>query len=314
MLLILNDTELQQRLDTYRGTVHEVVQNLHVIGRHNTMAGNGTTISIEPNATESDVVRVRSEREVDEWAAMLSLGKSFSLYLAFNEDWHRVPPDKSDWRRIILTETIGQADADGRRRPTKPEGWWLFAGLRLRFYVGCESSAAPTQGLYQWLRCEWEPYDFSPPVASSSTPRQPKNSAEIAPALIFPGGVAAHPHFHFDSVPLNSAARAEANSRFTDPRAFTEQVAEEAPQFGQSVGPDWILQSSSTALGHLHLPTITSWQHSHGSSVMFGREIPSASAPLPHQHYPKRTTELDQWFSWCVTYFKHQFGEYIQDR
>lgn len=314
MLLILNDTELQQRLDVYRNTIQEVVQNLHVIERQTIMGGNGTSILIGPNEERTDVERVRSERDIDEWAAMLSLGNSFSLHLAFNEDWQRVSTDKTDWRRIFLNEAIADGTLSAHKKAEKSQNWWIFSGLRLRFYVRCESSIPPDQSLYQWLRCEWEPYEFSSTVAASRGPMPVNSSAEIAPALIFPGGVAAHPHFHFDSVPLNSIGRTDANNRFSNPGTFMEQGESFSSQLNDGVAPNWLLHSSATALGHLHLPTITSWQKSGGNNGMFGSDIPSANAPLPHQHYPQTTEELDQWFCWCVTYFKHQFEEYIQHR
>lgn len=314
MLLILNDTQLLQRLDVYRSTIQQVVQNPHVIERQSITGGTGASILIGPNVERSDVERVRSERDVDEWAATLSLGKSFSLHLAFNEDWQQVSADSKDWRRVFLNEAIAGGILGDRKKAEKTQTWWIFSGLRLRFYVRCESSVPEDQSLYQWLRCEWESYEFSSTVAVASGPRLITSSAEIASALIFPGGVAAHPHFHFDSVPLNNFGRKEASTRSNGLSTFMEKGEDFSSRFQESVAPSWLLPSSATALGHLHLPTITSWQKPVGSHSMLGSEIPSANTPLPHQHYPQTSQELDQWFYWCVTYFKHQFEEYIQDR
>lgn len=312
MLLILNDVELQSRLDAHYQTISNIVGTAHSIERQVTIGGNGISFSLKPNTTCTDLERVTSERDIDEWAAMLSMGESFSLGLAFNEDWRSIPTNKADWRQIVLTDELNSGRIKNIKRNNKTCRWWIFDGLRLRFYVKSESKNTLGNGLYQWLRCEWEPYTFQPGVTDPNNPLKPKKLDEIAAALIFPAGVAAHPHFHFDSVPLSRSARSKSTNAQAGPVEFIEQT-DSSLEFGGTSEQDWMMQSSSSELKHLHLPTITSWQRAVGSNNMREGELPTASMPLPHQHYPKSTDELDQWFSWCATYFTHQFDEYIKD-
>jgi hypothetical protein len=258
---------------------------------------------------ESDVeglINATSQRG-REWAGLIMRGTAFALYLSFDEEWRKVPPDKNDWRRKLVALQLDGSTAIQHHSigAKKPQDIWLFGGLRMRFYIQAED-----QALHQWLRCEWEPYEYQPKAAEICHP-DATTVEKLKLSLVFNGSCIAHPHFHFDSIPLSKAAKQRIKNSLQEPNGFMEGLPGAAPnQFVREFATGMIANTDSV-LQHLHLPTIARWQDVDAFSL--DGHLVNATTPLPHQHYPTSVTELDRWFGWCLHYFLDQFRQYVAE-
>lgn len=171
----------------------------------------------------------------------------------------------------------------------------VFGGLRIRFYLKRKGESS---GVRQWLRCEWEPYRYvGGPVQSALL------AEEVVANISFDAACAAHPHFHFDSIPLTTSAYEK----------FSQSPGPLSNDFGaadfDSFGSTGFITSQDTDLRHVHLPSTTLWT----SNVYLNNPQSSIASPLPHQRYPASTAELDNWFAWNIYYFLNQFQVAVGD-
>ncbi|MDI1236656.1 MAG: hypothetical protein PSV26_04140 [Polaromonas sp.] len=308
MLLILNDLELSQRAAAFSRVLATAPESGYQIDRQRVSPD---VVAIRMLESEVDGLIKATSQRGPEWAGRIMRGTAFTLYLSFEEEWRKVPPDKNDWRRKIVTlQTAASSSIQtSRTAANKLLDIWLFGGLRMRFYVQAED-ALEDRGLHQWLRCEWEPYEYEPEAAdiyyADATVEE-----KLKLSLVFNGSGIAHPHFHFDSIPLTKAAKQRLRSTLPPQTGFMAGSLDSSPNQFLNEFATGMVSNTDSILQHLHLPTIARWQHVDAFSLK--GYFANATTPLPHQHYPTSVAELDRWFGWCLHYFVDQFRQYVAE-
>lgn len=284
MLLALTSSGVTDRATSFQSVLRAATgDNVPVTRR--SLGPHKSIISIEGTAEQTgDFVRTQTDRGALEWALLLWPGSALSLFLAFDEEWVSVGTPDRDWKHVLLSDNTNAP----RGRANRDQ--YVFGGLRIRFYL---QRTNPVGSVRQWLRCEWEPYRCLVPDENAEISRD-----DVLSALEFDAMEAAHPHFHFDSIPLTASTHAQMFSDSAD----TVQDFGSGATFGTFCS-DGFVTSNETDLQHIHLPSSPGWPMTPFSASA----KPSVTSPLPHQMYPASTDELDNWFAWNVRYFLNQF-------
>lgn len=288
MLLTMSPGQITDRTDAFRRALFEITDVYTPVIRC-PLSAVSTGIFLEATSgDEGRFIKTLTDRGNEEWSMLLWPSSSLSLFVAFDEVWDSVGQSSHDWRFVLLRE---QGLVPTRGAPCVA----VFGGLRIRFYLQRRGEA---NAVRQWLRCEWEPYRYT-----GSHGNSPLVAEEVLAHISFDAEKAAHPHFHFDSIPLTTSVYERLTASPTSARH----------DFGSnnfdSFGSSGFITGRDTDLRHVHLPSTPKWT----ASVFAKDAEPSLTSPLPHQHYPSSTTELDNWFAWNVSYFLDQFKVAIGD-
>lgn len=297
MLLFIEDSDLTRRSARYMEILKKTTGGAVSIIPTRIADGYTTQILID-DIEHKDIVTVTSERGKTESAVALEMGTSYNLYLAFEEEWFKLSINaKEDWRLKILK----LFDSDiSKYKPG--QHIWVFGGLRLRFYI--KPVNLNHSNITQWLRCEWEPYRYDENLANSYDGNDEKES--VKHGVYYDGGSSAHPHFHFDSIPLKKVNNDRPQFVEEGSNFYTFNSGSKLASNSFTSG---FVTSNDSDINHIHLPMVANWLTS--SDFPLPQHHSLALNPLPHQSYPKTLDELDNWFSWNLRYFENQF-HYIQ--
>lgn len=247
----------------------------------------------------TDYVRAQSDRG-EEWVVMVALGDSFRLYVAFDECWTRFTTRKPSWQYRLI-DAIQNAAGPNKVKPPPSDPMFAFGGLRIRFYLQ-RAEAGASAALKQWMRCEWEPY------RSTLVDQTTTDADLIKEALMFDAKLAAHPHIHFDSVPLSGRVKKAIKWDQGDGSDSHGGFGEHGGRFMLGA-MDGFVTSTSFDTFHMHLPSSSRWPEATFTKNLRTKIID----PLPHQRYPASADELTNWFSWSLHYVINQFEEYVSN-
>lgn len=309
MLLPITEIELNARSAIYAKIFSERARSTVVVSRSSREEGHVSSIGLGEVKDSNDLMLADSGR-AQEWAHSIECGESFLLYVAFHEDWRKVPKNASSWERKVLYPALKSPDSTIPTTARKGVGeGWIFNGAGLRFYIQpCDGGNKG--GIYLWLRCDWEAYRFVKEMFEEQVRSEGKD-ADPRCALIFDGRTAAHPHFHFDSIHLNSAFRKRVRA-ITGPgmnfESFSSPSSSAFPELLRGV-----IDKRESHIPDMHLPIMAPWKKAMPTNA-FSDEIRTALSPLPHQNYPATTEEIENWFEWCLNYFSHQFLDAVADK
>lgn len=316
MLLTKTDLELSQRPVQYI-EIFRMLCGGSVPVRREALGTDFSAIRVCGIDGDSDIVRVSGERG-SEFGYAISEGTRYRLYAAFQETWKRIASNCPKWERRYLNalreeaaQGQAQGQAGGRQRKAQVGEDWIFEDLGLRFYIQTIDEGGADGKVHPWLRCEWMGYRFLPDLEKSAEDDL-SVLEKIRSAIVFDAENAAHPHFHFDSIPLSLAATREINARWpaqSPANPFTEIISGDFNPF-----EDNVIQSRQVDLQHLHLPTVASWRSVPFTKDAFKGDFQRMGAPLAHQVYPSSIEEIDNWASWSLHYFKDQFEKYVAER